>query len=79
MDSVVLQQLVVALAVLASAVFVLQRQWPGAVRRARVAVAVRLLREHRSKPLRALGRVIAPPPSMDGNCGGCSSGCSTGQ
>mgnify|MGYP000732849833 CR=1 FL=1 len=36
---------------IASAVFVMQRQWPAAVRRVRVALAVRLLRESQIKTL----------------------------
>lgn len=70
-----LQYAVVALLVLVSAGVVLRRQFPGATRRARVACAVTLLREHRPAWLRNFGRWIAPPARVTaaacGRCDGC--------
>lgn len=70
--SLLVQYLVVALAVAASAAVVLKKQFPGTWRRLRVGIALPLLREGRAPWLRALGRRIAPPASagQDG-CGGC--------
>lgn len=71
------QYVVIALAVAASAMYVVRRQWPGAVRRARGAVALWLLRDARPSWLRRVGRWIAPSPrAADGTacataCGGC--------
>ena len=68
-----LQYVLVALAVAASAAYVFKRQWPGAVRRLRVACAVPLLRAGRAPWLRRAGRWIAPP--VQGTGGACGSGC----
>jgi hypothetical protein len=70
--SLLLQYLVVALAVIASAWVVAKKQFPGGVRRLRVALAVPLVREGRAGWLRRFGRFIAPP-AIAGNdgCGGC--------
>lgn len=69
------QYVLVGLAVLASAVFVLRRQFPGAVRRLRTAVALPLLQPASPFWLRRLGRRIAPPPPARGDaCGGCGPG-----
>ncbi|GAB3048832.1 DUF6587 family protein [Stenotrophomonas tumulicola] len=69
-----LQYLVVALAVLASAWVVLKKQFPGTVRKARGVVALRLLRPGRAGWLQAMGRRIAPPAGGSGGaCGGCDS------
>lgn len=66
------QYLVIAIAVLVSACFVARRQFPNAVRRLRVAVALPLLRDGRPAWMRNLGRRIAPPASIgDPSCGGC--------
>ena len=74
--SLVVQYLVIGLAVVASAAFVVRKQWPAAVRRARIACALPLLREGSSRTSRALGRRIAPRPSAtEGACGSCD-GCS---
>lgn len=76
--SLLLQYLAIALAVLASAVFVLKRQFPGAVRRLRIACALPLVREGRPAWLRAAGKWVAPPTSLAGAgaCGGCDN-CET--
>jgi hypothetical protein len=70
-----LQYAVIALAVLASVVFVVRRQFPGAVRRARIACAVPLVREGRAPWVRRVGLWIAPAPRNgpgdDDGCGGC--------
>ncbi len=69
-----LQYVVIALAVLVSVVFVARRQFPNAVRRLCVALAVPMVREGRPEWLRRLGRRIAPPvQSGDASCGGCNS------
>jgi hypothetical protein len=73
--SLLLQYLVVALAVLASAAVVMRKQFPNATRKLRVALALPLLREGRPAWLRALARKIAPPGQGGGkDCGGCN-GC----
>lgn len=70
-----LQYLVIALAVALSAGYVFKRQWPGTVRRLRIACAVPLLRDRRAAWVRKLGRWIVPPvQGSDGGCGGCG-GC----
>lgn len=68
------QYVVIAVAVLVSAAFVAKRQFPNAVRRARVTLAIPLVREGRAAWLRRLGRWIAPSASLDDSaCGGCNS------
>lgn len=67
-----LQYLIVALAVLASAWVVLKKQFPGTVRKARGALALSLLRSGQPGWRQSLGRRIAPPASGGaGACGGC--------
>lgn len=69
------QYIVIAVAVVVSAGFVLKRQFPGAVRKTRLAMVVPLVREGRPAWMRRLGRRIAPPvKSVGGSCGGCD-GC----
>ena len=68
-----LQYVVIALAVLLSAGYVAKRQWPGPVRKLRIACALPLLREGRAPWLRALGRRVAPP--VRDSAGGCGTGC----
>jgi hypothetical protein len=69
------QHVTVALAVMVSAAFVVQQQWPGAMRRLRTNVALWLLRDERSMRLKRLGRSIAPAPRTNGaGCGSCN-GC----
>jgi len=79
MDSgLVIQYVVVALAVLASAGVVMKKQFPGATRRLRIAVALPLLRDGRPGWLRGIGKVLAPAGMAQGGasrsdaCGGCS-------
>ena len=72
------QYVAIALAVLASAAFVLQSRWPAGVRRLRIACALPLVREARPAWMRGVGRWIAPAAMAGGadcgsNCGGCSS------
>lgn len=73
-----LQYAVIALAVLVSAAFVAKKQFPNATRRLRIACALPLVREDKPGWMRALGRRIAPPASLNGAgaCGGCDS-CDT--
>lgn len=73
--SLVLQYVIIALLVLASALYVLQHRAPQFTRKLRVAVAVRLLRVQRPLWLHTLARRIAPPTSKVGGCDGCSGGC----
>ncbi|WP_374558119.1 DUF6587 family protein [Thermomonas sp.] len=73
--SLLLQYLLVALAVVVSAGVVMHKQFPGATRRLRIAIALPLLREGRPPWLRAWARRIAPPGQGGGkDCGGCN-GC----
>lgn len=74
------QYAVIALAVLLSAVYVVRKQWPHALRAVRVGCAVPLLRDGRPAWLRALGRAIAPAPRVagEGGCGSCH-GCESPQ
>jgi len=67
-----LQYVLIGLAVVASAVFVMRRQFPGTVRRLRIACALPLLREGRSGWMQRLGRWVAPAPRAGASsCGGC--------
>lgn len=69
-----LQYIVVALIVLASAWVVLKKQFPGVLRQARGMIALGLVKPQRAAWLQALGRRIAPPASSGGGaCGGCDS------
>lgn len=73
--SLVLQYAIIAIAVVVSAWVVLKKQFPGPLRKARVALALPLLREERAAWMRGLGRWIAPPGLTTGKkCGGCD-GC----
>lgn len=75
-----IQYTVVALAVLASLVVVMHKQFPGATRRLRVAMALPLLREGRPGWLRDVGKWIAPATvSTSGACGGCDNCGPSGQ
>lgn len=68
------QYLVIALAVLASVVVVMRKQFPNATRRLRIAIALPLLREGAPGWMKSLGRSIAPTPRANAaNCTGCDS------
>ena len=69
------QYIVIALAVLASVVVVMRKQFPNATRRMRIAIALPLLHEDRAEWMKSLGRMIAPAPRNAGgkDCGGCDS------
>ena len=69
--SLALQYFVIALAVIASAWVVANKQLPMAMRKLRIALAIPLVRQDKPEWLRALGKKIAPPPSAAGSCGGC--------
>ena len=70
--SLLLQYAVIAIAAIVSAWVVAKKQFPGGVRRLRVAVALPLLREGRAAWLYALGRRIAPDArAVATGCGGC--------
>ena len=72
--SMILQYIVIALAVLASIVVVMRKQFPNATRRLRIAAALPLLREGSPAWMKSIGRRIAPAPQGKGrDCGGCDS------
>ncbi len=70
------QYAIIAVAVVASAWVVVKKQFPGPLRKARIALALPLLREDRATWIRRVGRWIAPPGLDTGGkaCGGCD-GC----
>ncbi|MGH8086563.1 MAG: DUF6587 family protein [Lysobacter sp.] len=69
------QYTVIALAVVLSAAYVARRQFPAAVRRLRVALALPMVRDGQPRWVQRLGHTIAPPPQgAAGSCGGCN-GC----
>lgn len=74
--SLALQYAVIALAVVVSAWVVAKKQFPGTVRKVRVALALPLLREGRPGWQRKLGQWLAPQAGANGagSCGGCD-GC----
>ncbi len=71
--SLLLQYVVIALAMLLSVWVVAKKQFPGSVRRLRVALALPLLREGRAGWLRSIGRWVSPVSGASGSapCGGC--------
>ncbi len=69
--SLALQYLVIAIAVAVSAWVVANKQFPAAMRKLRIALAVPLVRENKPAWLRAIGKKIAPLPVAAGSCGGC--------
>lgn len=74
-----LQYLVIALAVLASAWVVAKKQFPGSVRKLRVAIALPLLREGSPSWMQSLGRWVSPvKQSSNDGCGGCDNCGPTG-
>lgn len=69
-----LQYIVIALAVLLSAWVVAKKQFPGPMRKLRIALALPLLREGKPAWQYKLGRWVAPEASVMGDaCGGCNS------
>lgn len=73
-DGLLIQYVLIGLAVLGSAVFVVRRQFPSGVRRIRIACAVPLVREGRADWVQRVGRWLAPAPRTAGGCDGCN-GC----
>ncbi len=72
--ALILQYVLIGFAVVISAAFLAQKQWPNVMRRLRIACALPLLRKNSSQPMQALGRLIAPRPnSVKTECGGCNS------
>ena len=66
------QYAVIALAVVASLVVVMRKQFPNATRKLRVALALPLLREGSPAWLKPIGRAIAPPArNASKGCDGC--------
>ena len=57
------QQAVVAVAVIAACVYVVRRQFPQALRRGRMRLALVLLRSNRPTWMQRLGRRLAPAPA----------------
>jgi hypothetical protein len=70
-----LQYVLIALAVALSACYVAKRQWPGLVRRLRIACALPLLREGQAAWAHKVGRWIAPPVHGSGGSDSCGSSC----
>jgi len=65
---------VIAVAVMASVLVVMHKQFPQATRRLRIALAVPMLRNGAPGWIRSLGHAIAPTPRAGGkDCGGCDS------
>lgn len=70
--SLLLQYSVIALAVLLSVWVVAKKQFPGSVRKLRIALALLLLREGRPAWLRSLGHRVSPVGKAAASaCGGC--------
>jgi O-antigen/teichoic acid export membrane protein len=73
--SLLVQYGVIAVAVLLSLWVVAKKQFPGSVRKLRVALALPLLREGKPAWLRAIGLWISPVGKAGSSaCGGCD-GC----
>ncbi|MGY3264370.1 DUF6587 family protein [Lysobacter sp. HA35] len=72
---IVLQQIIVALAVVASAVYVFRTRLPGTSRRLRGWLAIRMI-DSGSASIAKLGRRLAPAPRIQDGCGSCD-GCET--
>ena len=71
--SLLLQYAVIALAVLLSVWVVAKKQFPGSVRRLRVALALPLLREGKPAWMRRFGFWISPVGNAEATaCGGCN-------
>lgn len=75
--SLTLQYLIIAVAVVASAWVVTKKQFPGPLRKARIALALPLVRSGRPAWQQRLGRWIAPPGHYAGgkDCGSGCDGC----
>ena len=72
--SLLVQYVLVALAACVSLVVVMRKQFPGATRRLRIALALPLLRDGAPPVLKRIGRWLAPAPAAGGkDCGGCDS------
>ena len=77
--SLLVQYLIIALAVLVSAWVVAKKQFPGSVRKLRVAIALPLLRAGSPAWMQALGRRVSPvKQSATRACGGCDNCGPTG-
>ncbi|GAB1595594.1 DUF6587 family protein [Lysobacter claricitrinus] len=72
---VVLQDVIVALAVIASAVYVFRTRFPGTARRLRGWAAIRMI-DSGSPSMSKLGRRLAPAARVQDGCGSCD-GCET--
>lgn len=72
--SLLLQYFVIAVALLLSVWVVAKKQFPGSLRKLRVAIALRLLGEGRPAWMQSVGRRVSPvkQTGADG-CGGCDS------
>jgi hypothetical protein len=71
--SLLLQYAVIALAVLLSVWVVAKKQFPGSVRKLRVALALPLLRESKPAWMRRFGFWISPVGNAEATaCGGCN-------
>lgn len=74
--SLTVQYAIIAVAVVVSAWVVVKKQFPGPVRKARVTLALPLLRQGRADWVQRLGKWVAPPgfATTGKACGGCD-GC----
>ena len=68
-----MQYVIIGLAATVSIGYVLTTQWPGVIRRIRVACALVLMRTGRPLWTQRIGRRLAPVASVSPACGGCSS------
>lgn len=66
-----LQHTLIAVATTASAGYLVWRQWPQGVRRARLAVASRLLRAGHPQLAKRIAPSAAAAPGACGSCSGC--------
>ena len=73
-----MQYIIIAVAVLASLVVVVKKQFPHATRRMRIALAVPLLRESSPGWVQTIGRMVAPAGSSNADACGTCNGCDTG-
>lgn len=72
--SLIAQHAVVAVVVMAAALFVLRDRAPAFTRKLRIAIAVPLVREARPAWVKRVGQAIAPMPRAASACGRCN-GC----
>lgn len=72
-SGLLLQYVLIALAVLASVLVVVRKQFPSLERALRGRLALWLTRPQRGPRLQRLGRALAPPAAGGPGCSGCDS------